>query len=306
MPLGIDPTVDYVFKKLFATPENSDLLIHLLNSVLQFSQPIVYVEVLNPFNEKEFEEDKLSILDIKARCGDDRWYNVEIQSKSDWSLRPRLAYYAASLYADQLSEGEDYGTLTPAITICFLKESLFRDSQSPHLRFSLCDPMHRIELTDRLQVHTIELAKYNFEGVTLDSVDALAQWAFFLGHAGELEAESLQRLLPRKEFLKATGVVEMIARTPEERVQYELRRKAEMDRRWSLNIARREGREEGIELGREEGIEAGQKLGLVDNIHLLQELLQVPPTATEELMARELAALKLLSADLKNRLQQPR
>lgn len=35
MPLGIYPTVDYVFKRLFGDPANKDLLIHLLNSVLR-------------------------------------------------------------------------------------------------------------------------------------------------------------------------------------------------------------------------------------------------------------------------------
>lgn len=33
---GIDPTVDFVFKRLFGTEENRDLLIHFLNSVLQY------------------------------------------------------------------------------------------------------------------------------------------------------------------------------------------------------------------------------------------------------------------------------
>ena len=34
MPLGIRPTVDFVFKMLFGRDENTDLLIHLLNAVL--------------------------------------------------------------------------------------------------------------------------------------------------------------------------------------------------------------------------------------------------------------------------------
>ena len=59
MPLGIDPTVDYAFKRLFADPANKDLLIHLLNAVLDPSPPIVDVEILNPFNEKDYADDKL-------------------------------------------------------------------------------------------------------------------------------------------------------------------------------------------------------------------------------------------------------
>lgn len=100
MPLGIDPTVDYVFKRLFADPANRDLLIHLLNAVLRLVSPIVEVKVLNPFNEKDFTDGKLTVLDIKARCSDGRWYNIEMQREIDLSLRSRLAYYCASLFAD--------------------------------------------------------------------------------------------------------------------------------------------------------------------------------------------------------------
>ena len=49
MPLGIDPTVDYVFKRLFGDPQNSDLLIHLLNAVLQPKIPIREVKILIRF-----------------------------------------------------------------------------------------------------------------------------------------------------------------------------------------------------------------------------------------------------------------
>lgn len=55
MPLGIRPTVDFVFKLLFGSLENTDLLIHLLNAVLQPNHAIEEVEILNPYNDKMFE-----------------------------------------------------------------------------------------------------------------------------------------------------------------------------------------------------------------------------------------------------------
>ncbi len=67
MPLGIRPTIDFVFKLLFGNPENVDLLIHLLNSVLDPEHPIVEVVIMNPYNDKSYDEDKLSIVDVKAR-----------------------------------------------------------------------------------------------------------------------------------------------------------------------------------------------------------------------------------------------
>ena len=58
MPLGIRPTVDFAFKKIFGTPENRQALIGLLNAVLQLPRPIEDVQILNPFSYQEFAEDK--------------------------------------------------------------------------------------------------------------------------------------------------------------------------------------------------------------------------------------------------------
>ncbi|MBL8817712.1 MAG: Rpn family recombination-promoting nuclease/putative transposase [Planctomyces sp.] len=118
--LGVDPTVDFAFRKLFGDPRNSDILIDLLNSVLQPVVPITSVEVLNPFLDKAYADDKLSILDIKARDEAGRWINVEMQTTISSALRNRLVYYTSALYSSQLLEGESYATLTPAICICFL------------------------------------------------------------------------------------------------------------------------------------------------------------------------------------------
>ena len=62
----IDAMNDYAFKRLFARPENAHLLKSLLNDLLRLDVPIKTVTVLNPFNEKEFEDDKMTVVDIKA------------------------------------------------------------------------------------------------------------------------------------------------------------------------------------------------------------------------------------------------
>ena len=64
----IDPKVDCVFKALLGSDENRNLLVHFLNAVLatELRAPID-VEILNPHNDKEYSDDKLSIVDVKAR-----------------------------------------------------------------------------------------------------------------------------------------------------------------------------------------------------------------------------------------------
>ena len=59
----IDPTIDCVFKALLGSEDNRGLLIHFLNAILgpELPRPITGVEILNPYNEREFFSDKLSI-----------------------------------------------------------------------------------------------------------------------------------------------------------------------------------------------------------------------------------------------------
>jgi hypothetical protein len=49
MILGIDPIVDFAFKRVFGDERNADILIHLLNAILKLLVPIVSIEILNPF-----------------------------------------------------------------------------------------------------------------------------------------------------------------------------------------------------------------------------------------------------------------
>ena len=69
MQHAIDPKIDCVFKALLGSDENRNLLIHFLNAFLaqELTEPLVWVDILNPHNVKEFLSDKLSIVDVKAK-----------------------------------------------------------------------------------------------------------------------------------------------------------------------------------------------------------------------------------------------
>ena len=77
MILGITPTVDYAFKHLFGREATRPLLMSVVDSVLSPAPEhrIRDLELLNPFNPKEALDDKLSILDIKARDQSGRRYD---------------------------------------------------------------------------------------------------------------------------------------------------------------------------------------------------------------------------------------
>jgi predicted transposase/invertase (TIGR01784 family) len=308
MLLGIKPTVDFVFKKVFGSPENVPVLIGLLNAILKLAHPIVHVEILNPFSRQEFADEKLVVLDIRARDSAGRWLNIEMQVTVFAGLLQRLVYYACTMYVGQLESGQNYADLRSAISICLLNKKLFRDDTVPHHRFRLADPEHGVEISDSVEVHTLELTKYNLQEATISSAPAIEQWAFFFLFADRYEPERLRELLPGVEFQQAISVVEAIAAKTEDRMMYDQRLKAQRDYQWGLDSARQEGMEKGMEKGMEEGMEKGRKEGrkegeAIGKIQLLQELLGDESSSPASLHERPIGELSAMLADLQQRLR---
>ena len=136
MILGIDPKVDYAFKYLLGRDSTRTILIDVLNKVLEppAGQQIQDIELLNPFNLQEALDDKLSILDIKARDQSGRQFNVEMQMLAYPHYEKRVVYYWSKFHQQQLHEGDDYLVLRPTISISFLNHVLF-----PQVRIIICD-----------------------------------------------------------------------------------------------------------------------------------------------------------------------
>ena len=89
----ISPRVDLAFKKIFGVEENKDLLISLINSIVGQDDQVEDITLLNPYNPKNFRQDKLSILDIKAKGIDSKRFNIEIQISDEADYDKRVLYY---------------------------------------------------------------------------------------------------------------------------------------------------------------------------------------------------------------------
>ncbi len=89
----ITPRVDLAFKKIFGVEENKDLLISLINSIVGQEDQVAEVTLLNPYNPKNFKNDKLSILDVKAKSVDGKRFNIEIQISDEADYDKRALYY---------------------------------------------------------------------------------------------------------------------------------------------------------------------------------------------------------------------
>lgn len=156
---GIDPKVDYAFQVVFASEGNVDVLTSLLEAVLGLAAGSLRdVAVLNPFNRKETAGDKLSIVDIKARDATGRLFNVEMQMLAHAALRERIVYYWSKVYSGQLPQGRDFDQLRPAVSICFVNDTIVPELPDVwHHRAGLYDPKTGLRLTDHVDIHFIEL-----------------------------------------------------------------------------------------------------------------------------------------------------
>src|SRR5262249_21730186 len=146
--------IDYAFKRLFGSEANEPLLIHLLNAVLQPPprERVTALEILNPFNDKEALDDKLSVVDIKARDQQGRQFNIEMQLLANAEFPQRVLYYWARLHQQQLHGSEEY-ELRPTISVCFVNRLLFPRVPDYHLRFRLWEAVHQVAFTDDLAIH---------------------------------------------------------------------------------------------------------------------------------------------------------
>ena len=287
MLIAIDPRVDYAFKHLFGRDQTRLILTDVIDNVLNPAPRIRDLELMNPFNPKETLDDKLSILDIKARDLSGRQFNVEMQMLAFRYYEKRILYYCAKLHQQQLHEGQDYLELKPTISISFLDHVLFPQTPNYHLRFRLLEASHHFPFTEDVEFHILELPKFTKSAAELKT--GLDIWLYFLRHAARMDTEALPEAFLRYPLaLRALEELKMLAQTDQERERYEARRKAQLDYNTGLKVARMEGRDEGLAEGRDEGLAKGRDEGLakggkIGMIHAYERLLGRPETPSAQL-----------------------
>jgi predicted transposase/invertase (TIGR01784 family) len=211
----IDPKVDCVFKALLGSPENSNLLIDFLNSILatDLESPITQVTILNPYNEKEFIGDKLSIVDVKASDNKGHRYQVEIQLSHYENLDARMLYNWAVLYSKQLQSGDGYHELKPAFSIWLVNKTVIHDSEYAH-EFKMQNDKG-CTLINHGGIWILELNKFEANSM----VDAKEKWLTFFKKGEDLDDDALPDWMQSKEMRQAMNTLRQFS---EKEKQYHL------------------------------------------------------------------------------------
>ena len=204
MQHAIDPKVDCVFKALLGAETNSALLIHFLNAILEtdLSAPITAVEILNPYNEREFINDKLSIVDVKARDTHGHLYQVEIQLLTHRDLLARMIYAWADFYSGQLQSGNNYSQLKPTYSIWLLNENVLRNIPEYAHNLRLRDAQGRCFL-DHGGIWLLELNKFQIERIENEQ----QRWLKFFKEGEQLDTEQLPSWMHTNEMEQAMNTL---------------------------------------------------------------------------------------------------
>ena len=204
----IDPKIDCVFKALLGAEDNRALLIHFLNALLgtELPAPISAVEILNPYNEREYLDDKLSIVDVKARDALGRLYQVEIQILVHADLPARMLYAWADLYSQQLHSGQDYRELRPTYALWLLGDDLLRDDPAYAHRYRLRDERGRT-LLEHGGISLFELSKFAAGAVETEE----QRWLKFFKDGERLDADHLPNWMQTDEMRQAMSTVKQFS-----------------------------------------------------------------------------------------------
>ena len=192
----------------------------MINAVVSEKDQVTNLTIKNPYNEKAFRLDKLSILDIKAQSISGKWYNIEMQIMDQDYYDIRALYYWSRVYNAQLSSGINYDNLEKTISINFLNFNCL-DEEKYHNIYKIQNiESHSDYSADHLEIHFIELKKYH---ETFSSM--LDKWTNFLIKADSYSSKYLPKELQVPTIEQAIKALEHISLSSDERESYEGRLK---------------------------------------------------------------------------------
>lgn len=246
------PTNDYVFKRIFGKPGNEEITKGLISAIIK--KDIKKLELdENPILEKDLKDDKVGILDIKARLDDNELCNIEMQVVRQSNIEKRMMFYWAKLYTSGIHEGENYNKLNKTIAILIANFELgnLRDILKFHTKWEVREEEYSKKiLTDVFELHIIELPKLinQLNKNNISKNDKAVLWSLFIANPKGVGEKEMSE---NEDIKKANDEFEKINEDKHEQYLAHLRLKHIMDIKAT--------EEYGYERGKEAGIAENQK-----------------------------------------------
>ena len=240
----INRTNDAVFKAVFA--KHPDITLALINAFFEFqgTELLTDIEFIDRELDADEYEGKESRLDILGQTASGVKVNIEMQVNSLTSMGERSLYYWAKNYAD-LKRGEEYDQLKRTVAINILGFNLFdvKDYPNMHSCFGVYDIKTQCQLTNKLEIHFLELLK--FKGKSVKDMNRMEKWAAYFSPS--TPDEELEEIAESEAAIRdAMEVEDMFTKDEVAKRAYEKAEKFRRDQAAQLSYARQEERVKAV------------------------------------------------------------
>ena len=183
----LDPKNNYVFKRIFGYSGNEQITKNLLESIIP--DKIDQIELdSNPITEKDLLDDKVGILDIKAKLNNGNVNcNIEMQVVDQKDIEKRILFYWSKMYIQTISSGNDYESLKRCIVILITDYDIESLKELPDYitKWKIMEDKNpKLELTNMLELYIISLNKAKNSTETKKE-DLLLNWLKFINNPKE-------------------------------------------------------------------------------------------------------------------------
>ena len=182
----------------------------------------------NPILEKDLLDDKVGILDIKARIDNSINCNIELQVVDRKNIEKRVLFYWSKMYNGSIKSGQDYNKLEKTIVILISDYELegLKEVEKYITKWNIREEEYqKIVLTDVMELYIIELPKFEKYKEKTDN-NTLNSWVKFIKNPEVINMGEVNQ-----EIKKAKEVLEEISSDEREIYLAELREKYIMDQK---------------------------------------------------------------------------
>ncbi len=266
---GLSPKNDYLFKKLFTSKGNEDILCDFISAII--GREVVSAKVqMEKMLQREEEANKYGMLDIEVTLRDGSKIDVEMQRWDEVNHIKRTVYYAGKLISEQLQRGEAYDELKP-VEIVYITDFNFLKGEHYKTSTVIVDELNRREvIINELRFHYIELPK--FRKSNPDMREKLNQWLAFIDDQNKEWMnmakdfnESISKAMDEFDRLVAKEA-EKYTEAGKERFLMDMASVKYNTFNKGLNEGIQQGIQQGIEQGRQQGIQQGIEQGVKQGI----------------------------------------
>lgn len=239
----LNPKNDYVFKRIFGYTGNEKITQNFLSSIIPDNIKEIKINC-NPITEKDLLDDKIGILDIKAKLNNNINCNIEMQIVDKKDVEKRILFYWSKMYSSSIKAGGNYGNLERSIVILLTDYNLDNLKEIPEFltKWNIREEKYpHLILTNALEIYIIELDKA--KDFLSNSHTDLNSWLQFINNP------EVKLSMENEEIKKAKKILEEISQNERERQLTELREKYILDQ----NATEAYGYDKGLEAGIEQG-----------------------------------------------------